>query len=118
MDQKQRRLKRIVVGLGVLLVICFCIVVGTIAYRLSKASGEEAAEAAISAPTAAPIVAQVSDVLAALDVALPMGARVIGVTSDGSNYLVLLDTGSGQQVLVIKKSDGKAVQTIRFSQPD
>ena len=81
-------------------------------------SGEEAAEAAIDAPFAPSIAPSNNDVLATLEVALPTGARVIGITADGGHYLVLLDTGNGQQVVVIDKSDGTAVQTIRFSQTD
>ncbi len=118
MDQKQLRLKRLVVGLGILLVICFCIVVGTMAYRLSLMGADEAAmveeiEPAISSvPSSAPSTAALVD----LDVVIPTGSRVVSVNAQGAYYLVLLETENGQQVQVVNRSDGALIRTIRFGQ--
>jgi hypothetical protein len=106
-DQNQRRLKRIVIGLGVLLVICFCIVVGTMAYRLSNPAPDVASKASPAAS---------ADALAALDITTPAGSRVINITTQGAHYLILMETGNGQIVQVVNRSDGTLVQTIRFTQ--
>ena len=103
------------VGLGILLGICFCIVVGTIAYRLSKMGNEEAAQAAIASPaTQAPINAIN---LPLLDIAIPAGARIISVSVDGEDYMVLMDVEDRQQLQVISRIDGSVKQTLRFSPP-
>jgi hypothetical protein len=117
-DQKQLRLKRIVVGLGILLGICFCIVVGTIAYRLSKMGNEEAAEAAIASPaTQTPMATMNAINLPLIDIAVPAGAKIVSVGADGGHYLVLMEVGDRQQLQVIDRADGALVQTLRFSPP-
>ena len=112
MDQKQLRLKRIVISLGILLVICFCIVVGTIAYRLSKMSEEDVLPAAIAEPEAPGIGAEIAT---DMNIVIPAGSRVIGITAHGQHYLVLLAGKNSEWVQVVNQSDGALVQTIRFS---
>ena len=112
MDQKQLRLKRLVVGLGILLVICFCIVVGTAAYRLSQMGADEAAMVEEIEPVASSVPSVVTPV--DLDVVIPTGSRVVSVSAQGAHYLVLLETENGQQVQVVNQSDGALIRTIRF----
>ena len=114
-DQKQLRLKRLVIGLGILLVICFCIVVGTMAYRLSQMGADEATVI----EEVEPVLSGVSPVvtLVDLDIVIPDGSRIISVDAQGAHYLVLLETKNGQQVQVVNQSDGTLVRTLRFNHP-
>lgn len=115
MDQKQLRLKRLVIGLGILLFICFCIVVGTMAYRMSQMGAEEAVaveKVDLIDPGTLPVPN-----LQGLDIVIPLGSRVVSVSAEGAHYLVLLETVNGQQVLVVNQSDGALIRTVRFKQP-
>ena len=118
MDQKQLRLKRLVVGLGILLVICFCIVVGTAAYRLSQMGADEAAMVEEIEPVASSVPSSVLPAVTPvdLDVVIPTGSRVVSVSAQGAHYLVLLETENGQQVQLVNQSDGALIRTIRFGQ--
>ena len=133
MDQKQRFLKGLVIFLGILLVICFFIVAGTIVYRLATPSDPEpeVAQAEASTPVAQPVEGDpVSEVPISmpgmpaevvrddLDIAIPAGARVISVSAQGSNYLVLLDRGNRQLMLVVDAETGQLLRQVHFESVD
>ena len=132
-DQKQRFLKGLVIFLGILLVICFFIVAGTIVYRLATPSDPEpeVAPAEASSPIAKPAeddpVSEVpmsmpgmhaEVVRGDLDIAIPAGARVISVSAQGGNYLVLLDRGNRQLMLIVDAETGQLLRQVNFESAD
>ena len=116
MDQNQRRLKALVIFLGVLLVICFFIVAGTIAYRLSgMAAEEEAPQAAMVPEKPHDMIALPSQKMpAALSMSLPAGARVTSITQSNGRYLMLMDTTAGQQAWLVDGANGSVLQVIHL----
>lgn len=122
MDQKELWLKRLVIFLGVLLVICFFIVAGTIAYRLSTGGEEEVvpvvAERVVEAVTTPATVD--TPVLPAHDlaIAIPEDRKVIGVTVDGPHWVLLLDGRGSQQLWVVNKADGVVLRKVQLVEVD
>lgn len=88
MDQKQRVLKIIVIGLGILIVICLGVIVAGMAMQAAKLDKKRAAEA----ETAEPRGSSQGKVLGDLDVPIPHSASVVAVTGGGRELQVLLET--------------------------
>jgi hypothetical protein len=84
-----RGLKTAVVIMGVLLIVGFIIVFGTIIYRV-VAPGDEAGDAA--APRG---------VYGAVDVALPAGAAIVSTGVSGDRAVVRIRAGDGTESLVV-----------------
>ena len=110
MDQKQRVLKIIVIGLGILIVICLGVIVAGMAMQAAKLDKKRAAEA----ETAEPRGASQGKVLGDLDVPIPHGASVVAVTGGGRELQVLLETPEGRAVMLVDRKTGKLLGTLRF----
>ncbi len=106
-DQKERVAKRIVIILGVLLTLCFVIVIGIIAYRLATKSAALPADKPLS-------VTESSGNGAASIVDIPAGTRVVSVTEEGANYLVVVSDGKADLLLVVDRASGETIKTIQF----
>jgi len=121
-DQKELWLKRLVIFLGVLLVICFFIVAGTIAYRLSTGGEDEvapvAAEPVVEAVTKPTIINAPALPANDLAIAIPEDRKVIGVTVDGPHWLLLLDGRGSQQIWIVNKADGVVLRKVQLVEVD
>lgn len=110
MDQKQRVLKIIVIGLGILIVICLGVIVAGMAIQAHKLDEKQAAEA----ETAEPRSASQGKALGDLEVPIPHGASVVEVTGGGRELQVLLETPEGRAVMLVDRKTGKVLGTLRF----
>ena len=109
-DQKQRALKIIVIGLGILIVICLGVIVAGMAMQAAKLDKKKAAEEQIDEPRAA----SPGKSLGELDIAIPHGASVVAVTGGGRELQVLLETTDGRAVMLVDRNTGKVLGTLRF----
>lgn len=110
MDQKQRVLKIIVIGLGILIVICLGVIVAGMAMQAAKLDKKKAAEEQIDEPRAA----SPGKALGELDIAIPHGAGVVAVTGGGRELQVLIETPEGRAVMLVDRKTGKVMGTLRF----
>ncbi len=110
MDQKQRVLKIIVIGLGILIVICLGVIVAGMAMQAAKLDKKKAAEEDTAEPRAAPLGKPIGE----LDVPIPHGASVVEVTGGGRELQVLLETPEGRAVMLVDRKTGKVLGTLRF----
>ncbi|MFQ5535629.1 MAG: hypothetical protein ACE5EM_12505 [Sphingomonadales bacterium] len=110
MNKKHRRLKALVIGLGILIVIFFGLIVTTIIFRLTKmpARNEPPVAAAVdSADTAA---------FGDLRVTVPEDLQVTQILVEGNRLLVRLDSAAGApgQVMIFDLATGVRLGTLRF----
>jgi len=109
-DQKQRVLKIIVIGLGILIVICLGVIVAGMAMQAAKLDKKKAAEEQIDEPRAA----SPGKALGELDIPIPHGAGVVAVTGGGRELQVLMETPEGRAVMLVDRKTGKVMGTLRF----
>lgn len=110
MDQKQRVLKIIVIGLGILIVICLGVIVAGMAMQAAKLDKKKAAEAEIDEPRSTSRGKALGD----LDVPIPHDASVVEVTGGGRELQVLLETPEGRAVMLVDRKTGKVLGMLRF----
>lgn len=106
--QKNRILKAVVIILGVLLVVCFLIVIGTLAVRMAKMGGKDDAQAA---PIEEIVV---HPAFGTVDVAVPEGARLGTVSADGTSLFLVIEDAGRQQIVVIDHWTGAERGRIRL----
>ena len=98
-----RALKILVYGMGVVLVVGVIVLVVTIAYRL-KHPRHPTEPARVETLSAAPHL-----------VALPPGAKVLGVQNDGDRVLVRLGfANGGEQLLLVDWKSGAVLATLNL----
>jgi hypothetical protein len=102
-DQKQRMLKFIVIGLGIALIICAAIVFVTIARR-AAGLGEDTP----------PPVPPPAKILGNVDVPLPYGAKAVSVSGAGREIYLLLDMPEGRQVMIVDRVTGDVLGNLRL----
>jgi hypothetical protein len=111
-DQKQRVLKAVVIGLGIAIVVCVGIIVVGLAMRASRLDTAQPPQTPADAPpAAAPAAART---LGTVDVPLPAGARVVSVAAAGGELHVLLDLPEGRRLLLVDRATGGVLGTLRF----
>lgn len=108
MGQKNRILKAVVIVLGVLLVLSFVIVVGTLALRIAKRAGKDAAQ---MAPIEEIVV---HPDFGTVDVTVPEGSRLGAVSADGATLFLVIEGAGGQEVAVIDHWTGTERGRIRL----
>ncbi len=110
MDQKQRALKLVVIGLGVAIVICVGIITVTMALRAARLGKEQPQDAAIQETHHK---AQ-GKVLGNVDVPVPYGARVVEVNGGPKELYVLLDAPDGRHLMLVDRATGGVLGSLRF----
>jgi hypothetical protein len=92
-----------VIILGVLLVVGFLVMVGTIIYRMANPKPPQMATGKV---TAGPV----------LDLPMPAGARVRAMTLNEGKLAIHLDTGKrGEEIVVIDVRKGRELSRIRIN---
>jgi hypothetical protein len=109
-DQKQRVLKLVVIGLGVAIVICIGIIVITMAMRAARLGKEQPREAAIHETRGK---AQ-GRVLGDVDVPVPYGAQVVEVTGGPKELYVLVNAPDGRHLMLVDRATGDVLGNLRF----
>ena len=107
MDQKQRVLKIIVIGLGILIVICLGVIVAGMAIQAAKLGKPKPLEAGAPPPRGARVAGDVT-------VPIPPGARVVEVTGDSKELRVLLDLPEGRALMLVDRKTGAVLGTLHF----
>lgn len=103
----QRRLKILVAGLGLLIVLGLLLVIGRVVYLASR--GPSAAAPAASQGPAAGLAAT-----GEITMALPPGAQVKTMTLDGGRLAVQFDAPSGAGIAVLDLDSGRTLSRVRF----
>ncbi len=106
-------LKFIVIFLGVLLVLGFVGVVGTIVYRLAGSDPPEAARigsAAIASP-------EIEKLLGEIELSLPEGSQITGHDLDGARLAIRLQGAAGAEIWIVDLSNGKVVSRVTLKSP-
>ncbi|MEN3974797.1 hypothetical protein [Emcibacter sp. SYSU 3D8] len=109
-DQKQRTLKIIVILLGVAIMICVGVIGTTMALRAARMGKEAPAETTANEVVSGPQ----ARVLGNVDVPVPYGARVVGVTAGPGELQVLLDLPEGRTLLLVDRRTGEVLGSLRF----
>ena len=104
-DDQMRRLKRAVIGMGVVLLLGFALVIGRIVYLLNRTSVDTAIASSTS-PATTP---------ADLKLALPAGAIVRNLSLSGNRLAVHYDAPSGGGIAVVDLATGKTTQKIELA---
>ncbi len=92
-----------VIILGVLLVVGFLVMVGTIIYRMANPEPPEMASGKVSA---GPV----------LDLAMPAGARIRAMDLNEGKLAIHLDAGNeGEEIVVIDVRKGRELSRIRIN---
>ncbi len=110
MDQKQRALKLVVIGLGIAIVICIGIITVTMALRAARLGKDQPPEAAIQETHHK----SQGRVLGNVDVPVPFGAHVVEVNGGPKELYVLLDAPDGRHVMVVDRATGDVLGSLRF----
>ena len=110
MDQKQRALKLVVIGLGIAIVICIGIITVTMALRAARLGKDQPPEAAIQETRHK----SQGRVLGNVDVPVPFGAHVVEVNGGQKELYVLLDAPDGRHVMVVDRNTGDVLGSLRF----
>lgn len=106
-------LKFVVIFLGVLLVLGFVVVVGTIVYRL--ANSDPPAVAAIgSAAVAGP---EIAELLSEIELSLPSGSEITGHDLDGARLAIRLQGAAGAEIWIVDLTSGQVVSRVRLKSP-
>ena len=101
-SRQERVLKAIVIGLGVLIVICLAVIVATIAWRATRAApGRSAAAGTATAAQSGPALE------AAL--ALPSGATVRTMSVSGDRLAVHYVSSGGDGIIVVDLRTGQPI---------
>lgn len=100
MPQSARLLKAIVIGLGLLIVLGVALIVYEVVSRTGQSTPISSASVSVGAYGSA-------------TVALPEGARVIGMTGEGDQLSLLVeDADGGQRVMTIDRRSGALLGVI------
>jgi hypothetical protein len=97
-ERLQHKLKLVVIGLGLLLVLGLLTVIGRVVYLASKKPSATSAGAPATALAAE----------SRLD--LPAGARVVSMSLDGDRLAVHFDGPSGAGIAVVELDSGRTVR--------
>ncbi len=108
MGQKNRILKAVVIILGVLLVICFLIVVITIGLRIAKMGGKGDGDAV---PIEEIVV---HPAFGTMDIAVREGARLGAMSADAGTLFLVIEGEGGQEIVVIDHWTGAERGRIRL----
>ena len=106
-------LKFIVIFLGVLLVLGFVVVAGTIVYRLGNSDPPEAARigsTAIASP-------EIAKLLRDIELSLPEGSEISGHDLDGGRLAIRLQGAAGAEIWIVDLTSGKVVSRVRLKSP-
>ncbi len=106
-------LKFIVIFLGILLVLGFVAVVGTIVYRLASSEPPEAARIGSSA-IASP---EIAILLGEIELSLPEGSEITGHDLDGARLAIRLQGAAGAEIWIVDLSSGKVVSRVTLKSP-
>ncbi len=106
-------LKFIVIFLGVLLVLGFVVVVGTIVYRLAG-SDRPAAATIGSAAIAGPELARL---LSDIELSLPEGSEITGHDLDGARLAIRLQGAAGAEIWIVDLTSGTVVSRVTLKSP-
>ena len=104
-DDQMRKLKRVVIGMGVVLLLGFAVVIGRIVYLLNR-SHVDPTVAATSGKVTSP-----DD----LKLALPAGATVRNLSLSGNRLAVHYEAPGGAGIAVIDLATGKTTQKIELA---
>lgn len=115
MDQKQRVLKLVVIGLGLAIAACLVIIIIGIGMNVARMGAKKpaAAPAAETGTTSVPASAQ-RPAIGNVDVPVPYGARVAAVTGGHGEFHVLVDTPEGRSLVIVDRATGGVLGTLRF----
>jgi hypothetical protein len=103
----------IVIFLGILLVLGFAVVVGTIVYRL--ANSDEPAAAEIS-----PAViegAEAARLLEAISLSLPEGSEIIGHDLDGGRLAIRFRGAGRTEIWIVDLASGEVISRVTLENP-
>lgn len=103
-----RVLKWVVIGLGVMLVVCFGLVIFGLVYQASnigQATEAPVMQEGVAASAAAPVVALDAE----------SGQSVAGVTLDADRLAVHLKGAQGEEIAVIDLKSGRVLRRIKVS---
>ncbi len=106
-------LKFVVIFLGVLLVLGFVVVVGTIVYRLAGSDRPAAAPigpAAIASP-------EIARLLSDIELSLPEGSEITGHDLDGARLAIRLQGAAGAEIWIVDLTSGQVVSRVRLKSP-
>ena len=104
-DQKQKTLKRVVIILGVLIVVCVVVLVVGI-MRKSMTPGD--VEQAVSVVAGNPAFGE-------LGITMPPNSRVMSTNVTDREIHALMLTPFGQRLVVIDRATGQVLGTVRFT---
>lgn len=109
--KRQRWLKIIVIGLGLLILLLLGTVITTILIRGNKAASKgEAKVSSVEAPQVA------GPGFGDIKIALPAGARFEDMKAeDGRLYVRILLASGGTEVMVLNPATGRALGSLEFS---
>lgn len=105
-SKKRRRLVILVITLGVLLVLGFATMVGTIIYRISNRDSQQND---LSTVDAARLQAELRP---RLQFKRPAGTELIGVTSSGNHMTFHFQDDQGDIVIVFDLASGKVISRV------
>lgn len=109
--QQHRGMVILVVVMGIMMVVGFGVLVGTIIYRASGGNSQQD-----EAPAIVGEVVAESTALEALSIARPAGAELVGATSAGNRLTLHFrnDGGDGDIVMVVDLASGVVISRIEI----
>ena len=116
LDQKQRVLKAIVIILGILILICIAIIVVTIVNRtFNTDNADQASTPTTQVPMEQMIIPSPGPEFGELSITMPPGSRVVSTHVTPYEIHALMVTPFGQRLVVIDRTTGEALGTVRFT---
>lgn len=101
MTEQHRTLKAVVIGLGVLIVICLGVIATTVARRMAAPSHDEPIPLPVTAQAGHPVF------FGDVPVVIPSGSQVIQMSVSADRLLLLLeDTAGARRILVADSATG------------
>ena len=104
-------LKRVVIGLGLLIILGFALMISIVVYRATQMSEDNTGGQAVISQS----VSQANAKLAAI--AIAQGSKVISTSVDGSRVAITVQNKSGYSILVIDARSGKLLSRTELTPP-
>ena len=101
-------LKFIVIFLGILLVLGFAVVIGTVVYRAVNSSEAETAELATTKIAGS----AVADILKDIELSLPEGHEISGHDLDGTRLALRLQSPAGDEIWIVDLTSGEVISRV------
>ena len=106
-------LKFIVIFLGILLILGFAVLVGTIVYRLVNSEPKEAPGVVTTAAEKTAVTALLSEI----ELALPAGSQITGHDLDGARLAIRLQTAAGTEIWIVDLTSGQVASRVKMKRP-